>query len=83
MIISRTKYKMSEMVEEDGVVVMLLGRKTSSASSLAEVYISPGSPHRLSPILPRTQRTLPLFLHLDRYISPCPTLLLPAVSSSQ
>jgi hypothetical protein len=55
MIISRTKYKMSEMVEEDGVVVMLLGRKTSSASSLVEVYISPGSPHRLSPILPHTQ----------------------------
>jgi hypothetical protein len=43
---------------------VLLGRKTSSASSLAEVYISPGSPHRLSPILPHTQQTLPLHRYL-------------------
>jgi hypothetical protein len=30
---------------EDGDVVVLLERKTSSASSLAEVYISPESPY--------------------------------------
>jgi hypothetical protein len=57
-------------------VVVLLGRKTSSATSLAQVYISTGSPWWLSSIPPRTQQALPLFLHLYRYISLCPTLLL-------
>jgi hypothetical protein len=76
MMVIRKRYKMPgwRLVwwREDGVVVVLLGRKRSSASSPAEMYISPGSPCVLSPISPLTQGTLPLFPHLycDRICSP-------------